>query len=305
MPIKTQISYKKTRYLTFVDFNAKDAEYLKKNFRFHKLDLDDCQSEQERPKIDEYDKYLFIVLQVPFYNNRKQTIETSEVNIFIGQNYLVLAHDDEIEWIKALRKKLTTMKSKKRYMGNGTGYFLYEIVEGIFSSTFKVLDKLQREIRSLEKEVFETREQRDWLEDILHLKKSIITFRRTILPQRSVISQLEHKNKKFLNENLEVYFDNVVDEIEKIWQQLEIMKETVDTLESTNESLLAHYTNNIMKILTIISVILLPLTFITGLYGMNIGLPLENNPEAFWMIIFGMGGLAVLMLIIFRWKRWL
>lgn len=305
MPLKREIKSRGLRYLGFTNFDAADAAALKRRFHFHDLDLEDCQSEQERPKIDEYEKYLFLVFQIPVYDNHSQLVETAEVNIFIGTNYLVVNHDNDIPWFKQMAKSLETPRGRKEYMSHGAGYFLYRIVEGLFESNFKVLDRLQRELRHLEREIFTNQEMRDRLEDIMRLKKSIITFRRTIAPQRSVVSQLEHKNKKFLQEDLEVYFDDVVDVIEKVWQSLEILKETAETLESTNENLISHYTNNTMKILTIMSVVMLPLTFITSLYGMNIGLPYENNPQAFSYVIGGMSGLLIFMLGLFYYKRWL
>ncbi len=305
MSLNAEIKSKGVRYLSFTDFDEKDNKYLSKNFDFHELDIEDCMSEQERPKIDEYDDYLFIVVQIPRYDKRHELVEVSEVNLFVGQDYLILNHDSDISWVKRFERELDTDQGKEEYMSHGTGYLLYKVIEGLFESRYRVLDKLNREMRTLEKEIFTTHEMKDRLKDIMKLKKSIITFRRTISPQRAVISQLEHKNKKFLHDDLEVYFDDVVDAVEKIWQTLELMKETVDTLESTNENLISHYTNHTMRLLTIISVVMLPLTFITGLYGMNIGLPLEGDPNAFKFVIGGMVSLSVVMLLVFRYKRWL
>lgn len=305
MAIQTEIKSKNLQYLGFTDFDEKDARFLAKNFKFHELDLEDCMSEQERPKIDEYDDYIFIVIQIPRFDKRYNTVDVSEVNLFIGMDYLVLSHDDDITWLKNFEKELQTTEGKNQYMSLGTGFLLYKIIEGLFESRYRVLDRLNRHMRTLEKEIFHTHEMKDRLKDIMRLKKSIITFRRTIAPQRSVISQLEHKNKKFLKDDLEVYFDDVVDAVERIWQTLELMKETVDTLESTNENLISHYTNNTMRLLTIISVVMLPLTFVTSMYGMNVILPFGEDPHAFTFVVSGMLSLSVFMLLIFRYKKWL
>lgn len=306
MAIRTEVKTKDVRYISFVDFKKEDADFLKKKYGFHELDLEDClEKRNEIPKIDEYKKYLFMILQVPYFDKKSESVEISEVNMFIGKDFLIMNHDDKSDFIKNLEKDLKKPKGKKDYMVNGTGYFLYKIVEGFFDTRLKVITYLKKEVGILEKEIFHTNEMRDRLEDILFLKKSIITLRRCIGPQRSVISQLEHKNKKFLKEDLEIYFDDVVDTIEKIWQNLEILKETVETLELTNESLISHYTNNTMRLLAIISVTMLPLTFVTGLYGMNIPLPFQDDPQAFLIVISGMFLLIIFILIFFRFKRWI
>ncbi len=136
------------------------------------------------------------------------------------------------------------------------------------------------------------------------LKKNIITFRRIIQPERPVISSLEHKNKKFLPETLEVYFDDVVDKIEKQWSSLDSLKEVADTLQDANESLISHRSGETIKVLTIFSVIMLPLTLITGLFGMNVALPQSENPTAFLGIAGIMLAIALAMFTYFRWRKW-
>jgi magnesium transporter len=143
------------------------------------------------------------------------------------------------------------------------------------------------------------------LKDILNIKKNIIVFRRVIAPQRSVIAQIEHKNKKFLPESLEIYFDDVVDKIEKIWNSLENLKELVASLQETNESIISHTTNNVIKILTIFSVVMLPLTFLTGLYGMNVALPMADRTETFFMLTALMVLVVATMLGFFKYKKWM
>ena len=191
-------------------------------------------------------------------------------------------------------------------MGSTSGYLLYQIIDEMFGACFPLLDQLSIEVDDLEKGVFELENPKDMLKDILSLKKDIINYRRIIIPQRTLVAQLEHKNKKFLPEDLDVYFDDVVDKVEKLFNNLETLWDIVTSLHETNESILSHNTNNIIKILTIFSVIMLPLTFVTGLYGMNVvGLPLADNPLAFA----GIAGILILivftMLIFFRFKRWM
>ena len=124
-------------------------------------------------------------------------------------------------------------------------------------------------------------------------------------PQRTVIAQLEHKNKRFLPENLDLYFDDLVDKVEKIWGNLESMKDLVISLQETNESIISHKTNDVIKVLTIFSATMLPLTVLTGFYGMNVDLPMGEHPVAYFLIIGGMAVISLTMLIFFKMKRWL
>lgn len=279
---------------------------LKEEQGFHDLDIEDCQSHIQRSKIDEYDDYLFIILHVPYYDKRTGRVVSDEIDIFIKGGLLITVHDGSHKPLNKLFedvKKSTALK--KELMAHGSGFLLYEVLDYVYGNAFPMLDALERRVTALEKEVFNLSAQHDMLRDILSTKKNIITFRRIIAPQRSVIAQIEHKNKKFLPDTLEIYFDDVVDKVEKIWANLENLKELVESLQDTNESIISHTTNNVIRILTIFSVMMLPLTVLTSMYGMNLALPLEGRVEAFWIIAGIMVGIMVAMLSFFRWKRWI
>lgn len=284
----------------------KTVERLGKKHKFHHLDLEDCLSKIQRPKIDEYDKYLFIVLHFPYYDKTSDSIKQDEVNIFVGGSYLITLSPGN----KVLNRLFDNVKRRKtlkqKYMGATSGYLLYHIIDEMFGECFPLIDNLSSEIDELEKGVFELEKPKDMLKEILSTKKDIINYRRIIIPQRTMIAQLEHKNKKFLPENLDVYFDDVVDKVEKIFNNLETLWDIVTSLHETNESILSHNTNNIIKILTIFSVVMLPLTFVTGLYGMNVaGLPGAEQPLAFFMIAGILFSIVLVMLVFFRFKRWI
>lgn len=192
-------------------------------------------------------------------------------------------------------------------MSQGAGFLLYEITSELFKACFPLLDAIEDEIGVVENDVFgEEVHHRDMLQDIMRLKKNILTFYRIIVPQRAVVAQLEHKNKKFLPKDLEVYFDDIVDQIEKMYNTLENFKALVQNLHDTNESIISHNTNKVMKVLTIFSVILLPMNLIASIYGMNLArLPYSENPMAFYLFLLGMAVLALTMFVFFRYKKWL
>jgi len=307
MAVVETIKHKKIIWTNIIKPDHEVIDTLRKKYKFHPLDLEDCLSKTQRPKIDDYEKYLFIVLHLPSQSGKRKSIEITEINIFIGQNYLITINHDGNKVLNNIFEKCSKkLKTKKEYMGNGTGFLLYMIIKELFDGCFPFLDKLALDLTEIEKDLFEEGFHKDLLRDISLLNKDIINFRRIVMPQRTVIAQLEHKNKKFLPENLDIYFDDVVDKIEKIWNNLETSKELITSLHSTNESFLSHNINNVMKVLTIFSVIMLPLTFITGVYGMNIStLPLLSHPESFFIISGIMAGIILFMLIIFKWKKWI
>jgi len=282
------------------------VEYLKRHYKFHPLDLDDCISHTQRSKIDDYDDYLFMFLHVPVKSSRQKQIRTSDLKIFISQNFLITIHNDDPTLKTIFENCQKKKKIKEEYMGKGTGYLLYMIIDDVFEAAFPLLDSLARSMDDIEKEVFDADHSKDRLKDILFLKKDLINFRRMIMPQRTIIAQLEHKNKKFLPANLDVYFDDVVDKVEKIWNNLENLHELVSSLQETNESIISHNTNNVIKILTVFSVIMLPLTFITGFYGMNVsGLPLAQTEWSIAYITAILFSVVFVMISFFKYKKWL
>ena len=302
----TTVKHDDIRWLDIVHPDEKSIKRLKRNYKFHELDLEDCLSENQRSKIDEYADYLFIVLHFPYYDRIRKRIIAEEIDFFIGADYLITLHDGHLKTMEKLITKCKKSKADlKEYLGKGTGYFLYIIIRELFDDSFGIIDDMEKGVIKMERDLFEENTEKDMVRDILWLKKDVINFRLIIAPQRAVIAQLEHKNKKFLPENLEVYFDDVVDKIEKLWSNLETLKEITETLQNTNEVLISHQTNRVIKTLTVFSVILLPLTLITSFYGINVNLPFGWHSLAVWGISISMLGLAILMLIFFKWKRWI
>ena len=304
-----EVKFKNQRWINLTSPKKEDLEGIAKRYKFHELDIEDCLQETQRPKIDEYNRYLFIVLHFPIYNKRHHRFDSKQLNVFIGENYLITIHDGTLPAIDqifdACRKSI---KEKRAYFGNSTGYLLYEILYSLFTSIFPITDKIQLTLRRIEDDIFEAAHPKDQLFDIMVVKKNIITLRKIILPQRSVIASLEHKQKHFLSEDLVIYFDDIVDKIEKLWNILETHKEVIESLEDTNESLLSHNINSTMRTLTVFSATMLPLTFLTGLFGMNVRLPFVQALESidhFWNILIVMFLIIATMFIVFKWKKWL
>jgi magnesium transporter len=282
-----------------------DRVWLEEHFDFHPLDYEDVLSRNQRPKIDEYDDYLFIVLYFPVFDKAVGRLNAAELDIFIGPDYLITLPNEPIPPVEYLFERCRSNEDvREALLSKGSGSLLYKIVDDSFDYCFPMLRKIGNKLERLEEDIFEGRSE-EVVRDISNSKQEIINFRKIIRPQRAVLRDLERTKQRYLPEDLEVYFDDIVDASERIWDMLENYKEVVEALEVTNESVLSHRVNEVLRVLTAFSVVVLPLTFIASLWGMNVRVPGEAESAPFWMIIGGMVVLLVAMISYFRRRGWL
>jgi magnesium transporter len=282
-----------------------EIEWLRQNYPFHPLHLDDCLSKIQRPKIDEHEEYLFIVLHFPVFNKMAGVTVASEVDIFIGADYFITVHAGDIKPLRRMFLEcFNDPSSRQELMGRSTGYLLYRVVDRLVDYCFPILNKIESNLEAVEDTIFEEN-VRQTVRDISVIRRDILNFRRIVKPQIPVIAGLERRKNPFLQEDLEAYFGNISDHVAKIWDILEDFKEMVEGLAATNDSLTSFRLNEVMKILTTISVIMLPLTLVSGIYGMNIELPLQEHSMAFLVVLGMMTTIALAMLTYFKKKRWI
>jgi len=293
-----------TEYLIWTDIenpSKENMQFLRDNFRFHPLDIEDCLSIIERPKLDEYDDYFFLVLHIPYFIKQTRRLIPFTVNIFIGNNFLVTVHRGLCKPIQDAFDYLTT---NNQILEKGSGYLLHKVIDSLIDYNFPILNKIYRNIQEVEDAIFKKASSKN-VQDILLIRTNILTFRNVIYPQRKLLKTLELKDMDFLIEALEVYFSDLVDHVEKIWDTLENYKELIEGVHDAHQSLLSNKINDIMRILTIFSVIILPLTLISGIYGMNISLPLGSHAFAFIIIVVSMFIISIGMLVYFKYKDWI
>jgi magnesium transporter len=296
--------------LTWIHLNAPDTIYagmLAGRFGWHPLDVEDILSKRQRPKIDDYadEGYLFGVLHFPVYDRTIQRLNAAELDFFIGPDYLVTLPTVELLPVARLFRRCEEDETfREQLFSKGSGRLLYEVLDDLFDYCFPILDKIGHKLDSLEDDVFEGRSE-EVVRDISNAKQEIISYRKIIKPERSTLRLLERHVERFLPEELELYFDDIVDASERIWDILDNYKEVVEALESTNESVISHRQNDVLRILTVFSVVLLPLTLITGFFGMNLQFPGYETAWGFWAVLAGMAISACGMLLFFRYKRWL
>jgi magnesium transporter len=288
-----------------------EQAWLEENFDFHALDFEDVLSRNQRPKIDVYDDYLFIVLHFPIFDPAAGRLGAGELDLFVGPGFLVSIPNQPLQPVEYLFERCRQKEEfRDQLFSRGSGYLLYRIVDDGFDYCFPMLRKIGNKLDRLEEEIFEGRSD-EIVRDISNVKQEIINFRKVIRPQRSVLRDLEGVKERYLSPDmdLEIYFDDVVDAHERIWDMLENYKEVIEGLEQTNESVIAHHFNDILRVLTVLSIIFLPATLIASIWGMNVGLPGGGDPGSgshtvFWIIIAVMiVGLAA-MITFFRRRGW-
>jgi magnesium transporter len=280
---------------------------LRARFGWHPLDVEDVLSKRQRPKIDDYgdEGYLFGVLHFPAYDKNVQRLNAGELDFFLGPDYLVTIANVELLPVTRLFNRVQEDEEfRNQLFEKGSGRLLYEVLDDLFDYCFPILDKIAYKLDSIEDDI-EDRRSEEIVTDISKAKQEIISYRKIIKPQRPALRLLERHIERFLPENLELYFDDLVDASERIWDLLDNYKEVVEALEDTNESVISHRQNDILRILTVFSVILLPLTLISGIFGMNVLFPGEHTHAAFWAIVGLMVGVIVGMIAFFKAKRWL
>jgi magnesium transporter len=304
MSIET-VAYGKVTWTNIERPTPEDIEVLRRNYNFHPLDLEDCLSKIERPKIDEYEDYLFIVMHFPVYDPDQHISRPSEVDFFIGSGYLVTVHDGILNPIYQLFDDCQRYeRTRSKHMGRGASRLLYSVIDALVDYCFPILDKVDSNIQVIEEEVF-TEDMRRIVQAISIVRRDIIALRRIIRPQIAIVANLEQKDRPFIREELDVYFGDIVDHLNKAWDILEDHREVVEGLSETSDSVISYRINEVMRILAIISVVMLPLTLLSGIYGMNISLPLARDPLAFALIMGLMILMAGGMLLYFRRRGWL
>jgi len=308
-PVVQELTANGLTWVNVVSPDVETAQLLAERFGWHPLDVEDVVSRRQRPKVDDYEDegYLFAVLHFPVYDQAVQRLNAAELDLFIGHDYVVTIPNRELLPVTRLFRRCEEDEAfGEQLFARGSGRLLYEVLDDLFDYCFPILDKIAFKLDVIEDEMFEGEgASQEIVRDISNVKQEIISYRKIIKPERSTLRVLERRVEGFLPEELELYFDDIVDAAERIWDLLDNFMEVVEGLESTNESVISHRQNDVLRLLTVISVTILPLTLLTGLFGMNVAFPGEGTHEAFWVFLVAIAVTAIATLGFFRWKRWL
>jgi magnesium transporter len=294
------------RWLDLEHPREADRDWLEKEFGFHPLAIEDVASRNQRPKLDAYDDYLFLVLHFPVFDKPTNRLLTVELDIFVGQDFLITLPDGALPPLAAMFERYRTNEDLRRSVfSKGTGYLLYKIVDTAVDASFPMLRRMGDKLDRLEDAIFEGRSA-EIVREISESKQEIINFRRIVRPMRAVLRDLERTKQRYLTEELDIYFDDITDAAERIWDVLENYKEVVEGLEDSNESVLSHRLNQSLRVLTAFSVAMLPLTLLASIFGMNVPLPGQAAAaNEFWLILLLMGATLAGVLLFFRRRGFL
>jgi magnesium transporter len=306
-PNVEQIDSAGLRWVNIERPGALERAWIEEHFDFHALDLEDVLSRNQRPKIDVYDDYLFIVLHLPVFDHAAGRLGAGELDLFVGPDYMVTIPNQPLQPVEYLFERCRSKEElREQLFSRGSGYLLYRLVDDSFDYCFPMLRKIGNKLDALEDDIFDGRSE-EVVRDISNVKQEIINFRKVIRPQRPVLRDLEKVKLRYLatDLDLEIYFDDIVDAHERIWDMLENYKEVAEALEETNEAVISHRLNDILRVLTSISVVILPLTLIASIMGMNSWVPSEHEVAGFFVVLGVMATLLVSMVVYFRRRGWL
>ncbi|MCM1170349.1 MAG: magnesium transporter CorA family protein, partial [Bacteroides sp.] len=287
--------------------NEEDLTFLEEEFHFHPLDIEDCRSMAQRPKIDIYDDYNFLILHFPGFD-RGDTLTTREIKIFWGKSYIITLTRSQgiLKNIFELAEKQPE-KLEEDFEEFNSDTLLYTILNRLLVDSYSLLLRVGVNIESINRDLFNKRADLT-IEKLSITRRNIILLNTIFKPQLRLFQKFESGTIKGFSENsdfMEDYWGNIVDYYQKMWDMVEDNGELIEGLSKTFDSMQTNRINEVMKIMTLISTIFLPLTFITGVYGMNVNLPFMSRAHIFWCIVGFMALVAGFFIFFAKKRRWM
>ena len=296
--------------LTWVNIEhptEREMEYLAQNYSFSQLDLDDCLSWRQRPKIDVYQNYLFFIFHFSVYSRETRISAHGQISVFIGGKYLITVHNGELKpLVNLFHRCQVNEEARKQYLSHGSGYLLYWILDRMADAYFPILDKILSLLEDVEDSVFD--EKVEAAQEVAILRRDIITQRRIIFPTRAVVAELEGKLKPYTTIDLSSYWGDLMDHMNKACETLDECKEVIEVFKDADFVLSTEYLNRVMRILTVFSSIALPFLVISSIFGMNVHMPggiTSGGFSSFLTLLLIAALVSLGMLYFFRRKRWI
>lgn len=301
------IQYKELKWLNITNPTEDDYKLLLDDYEFHPLDIEDCRATNQRPKIDEYDNYYFLILHFPYFEKGSKNCRVREVKIFWGKDYIISI--GKSHWV--VDKLFDEMKDDLAENDEDTlealscsDLLLYNILDRLMLETYQLVLRVGSEVDLINYDIF-NKKARSIIELISVTRRNIILLNTTFKPQLRVLHMFEGGSIKGFVHNvedgeMEDYWGDILDQYQKMFDLVEDYGELIEGLSTTFDSLQTNKTNEIMKVLTIFSTVMLPLTVITGMFGMNVDFPFNTGVASFWAIVISMVVVTVLMIIFFN-----
>jgi len=299
--------FKATPTVSWINIDGlHDVELIEKlgaQFEVHPLVLEDILNTGQRPKFEDFDKYIFMVLKMLRYNHEQQAVEAEQVSLVLGTNYVISFQERVGDVFEPIRDRIRNAKGRIRKMP--CDYLMYALLDAVVDGYFAILERLGERIESMEEELVSSPSEKT-LEQIHRLKREMIFLRKSVWPLREVISGLQRTESSLIKQSTQLYLRDVYDHTIQVIDTVESFRDMASGMLDIYLSSISNRMNAVMKVLTIIATIFIPLTFIAGIYGMNFKyMPELERHWGYPLVLFVMGIVAVVMLIYFRRKRWL
>lgn len=299
----------KTQNVTWIDIknpSPKELKYLGETYGVHPIIVEGIEKPTVRSRAEDYNGYIYLVLHFPVFNESKKISEPVEIDFIITPDTIITVRYEDIPPLEDFIKKCRPANSsaKKNALSKSSIYLFYYIVKEMYSFSVRQLDHMDEKIIEIEEAIFSGK-QKEMLIDLSLARSDVLNFLRTLRPQSSVLESLLARSDSFDNK-AKPYLIDLLGEHNRVLNQAENNRETIEGLQTTNSSLLEHKTNEVMKTLTIITFVTLPLTLIANIFGMSSkNIPIVDHPHFFWIIISTMAIAAVGFVLIFKSKKWL
>lgn len=299
--------YKDDPHITWINVEGihqvEIIEKLGEHFVLHPLLLEDVVNTEQRPKIEEYEDHVFIVLKMCHFDQANDEITVEQISLILGANFVITFQEREGDVFNPIRGRLN--KARGRIRGKGADYLAYALIDAIVDSYFTILEEFGGHIESLQEELI-TAPRMENLQVLQRLKRDMLSFRKSVWPLREVINGLVKGEPKLIKEDINVYLRDVYDHTIQVMDTIETFREMLSAMLDIYLSSVGNKMNEVMKVLTIIATMFIPMTFIAGVYGMNF----KYMPELewrwsyplFWLLIII---ILLIMIALFRRRKWL
>ena len=305
--IEDAFLYKSTESVTWININGlnhtTEIEKIGNHYSLHPLILEDIVNTTQRPKIDEYEDYMFVVIKMLYYDTEENII-SEQVSFILGNNYVLTFQEAEGDVFDSVRERLR--HGKGRIRGLGSDYLLYALIDAVTDHYYSIIEIMGDKIETLEDNLFNGQTQNELSQQIQDLKRELLKVRRAIFPLREIINRIEKTENKLILDRTLHYYRDIYDHIIQVSENIDIYREMVWSLMDMYMTSISNKMNEVMKVLTIIATIFIPLTFMAGIYGMNF----DNIPElhykySYFILWFVMIAIFIGMLFYFKRKKWL
>ena len=291
-------------WLDLLNPTEQDLTKIAEGFKLHPLSIEDASREHQRPKIEEYENYYFVVFYTVNHDEKKQDLAICEIDMFLGTDYLITVHHQPIHDLEEAEQRWTRNAKQLEW---GIGILLYSLLDTIVDRYFPIVDSLVDQAEELEDGLFSgAKPDTRFTQQLLELRKQFLALRRIATPERDVLNVLTNRDTPIFDERATVYFRDVYDHITRLADTIDLYRDQLATIMDANLSIVSNDLNKVMRTLTVASIILMVDSLIAGIYGMNfVNIPELKLQYGYFAALMLMAGLSILLTLLFKRLKWL